>query len=112
MIKSPLRYPGGKSRGVKFLAEFIPHYQEFREVFFGGGSLSFYCIQKHQEKEVLYVASDLNYELYCFWSQLKDNGEELISEIQKIYDYYKPKQDGKLLFNTLVERRNQNLTEL
>ena len=35
MIKSPLRYPGGKSRGVKFLAEFIPPYQTFREVFFG-----------------------------------------------------------------------------
>jgi DNA adenine methylase len=110
MIKSPLRYPGGKSRGVKFLAAFIPHYKEFREVFFGGGSLSFYCIQKHTEAQ--YVASDLNYELYCFWLQLKDNGAELIGEIQKVYDQYKTAMDGKLLFNTLVERRNNNLTEL
>src|SRR4051794_20586233 len=112
MIKSPLRYPGGKSRGVKFLAKFIPHYKEFREVFFGGGSLSFYCIQKHQEKEVQYVASDLNYELYCFWLQLKDNGVEVIGEIQNIYDQYKRVKDGKPLFNTLVERRSSNLTEL
>jgi len=110
MIKSPLRYPGGKSRGVKFLAEFIPPYKMFREVFFGGGSLSFYCIQK--DKEAQYVASDLNYELYCFWSQLKDNGEELINEIQKIYDDYKLVHNGKLLFNTLVERRNNDLSEL
>ncbi|TKK71606.1 DNA adenine methylase [Ilyomonas limi] len=110
MIKSPLRYPGGKSRGVKFLAEFIPPYKSFREVFFGGGSLSFYCIQQY--KDAQYSASDLNYELYCFWSQLKDKGVELINEIQKIYNQYKTDSNGKLLFNMLVERRNNNLTEL
>src|SRR4051794_33280421 len=96
MIKSPLRYPGGKSRGVKFLGEFIPPYKEFREAFFGGGSLTFYCIQKHPQdpvdRDAHYTASDLNYELYCFWSQLKDNGAELIGEIQKVYDQYRTKQ--------------------
>jgi DNA adenine methylase len=110
MIKSPLRYPGGKSRGVKFLAAFIPAYKEFREVFFGGGSLSFYCVQQHTTAH--YYASDLNYELYCFWSQLKDNGATLIHEIQKIYDQWKVNTEGKVLFNTLVERRNNTLTEL
>lgn len=110
MIKSPLRYPGGKSRGVQFLAAFIPTYKTFREVFFGGGSLSFYQLQKH--KEASYAASDLNYELYCFWSQLQTNGDILIEEIQKIYNEHKAASNGKLLFNTLVNRRNNHLTEL
>ncbi len=115
MVKSPLRYPGGKSRAVKFLHKFIPAYKEFREVFFGGGSLSFYEIQlfsKYPEKPV-YKASDLNYELYCFWSQLRTNSNQLIAEIQKIFDLYKTsEQTGRHLFETVVKRRNNNLTEL
>ncbi len=110
MIKSPLRYPGGKLRGVQFLAACTPPYKAFREVFFGGGSMSFYCIQQRQAAN--YEASDLNYELYCFWSQLRDNGEALIREIQEIYNRHKLAHDGKFLFNTLVERRTSNLTEL
>ena len=36
--KSPLRYPGGKSRAIKFLQDFFPKdFKEFREPFFGGG---------------------------------------------------------------------------
>ncbi len=107
MIKSPLRYPGGKSRAVKFLDQYIPEHKELREVFFGGGSLSFYCIQKFADKT--YMASDLNYELYCFWSQLKDNSAELIMSVQQVYD---TAEKGKQLFNEIVARRNDDLTEL
>jgi DNA adenine methylase len=118
MIKSPLRYPGGKSRGVKYLKSFLPDYSEFREVFFGGGSLTFYCIQQHPER--VYSASDLNYELYCFWSQLKCNSEKLIDGVQVIFDRYKKVQNdggnfsikGKELFCLLVSRRESNLSEL
>lgn len=118
MIKSPLRYPGGKSRGVDFLSNFIPPFQEFREVFFGGGSLSFYAIQHFKNKK--FSASDLNFELHCFWTQLRDNSDELIKGVQEIYDFYKKAQlngddsydDGKDLFALLVERRNNDLTEL
>lgn len=31
MIKSPLRYPGGKSRAVKIISPIIPEFKEFRE---------------------------------------------------------------------------------
>lgn len=114
LIKSPLRYPGGKSRAVQFLSDFIPPFDEFREVFFGGGSLTFYCIQKFTDKK--FTASDLNYELHCFWSQLKSNSRGLVKEVQKVYNKYKTDEhegaDGKKLFNKLVERRNSNLTEL
>ena len=115
MEKSPLRYPGGKSRAVEFLSNFIPEFSEMREVFFGGGSLSFYYVQKFGDRK--YLASDLNFELYCFWSQLKDNSKELIEGVQCLYDQYKDAGDandenGRKLFDLLVSRRNENITEI
>ena len=41
--KTPLRYPGGKSRALSKLFQFIPDlkdYTEFREPFLGGGSVA------------------------------------------------------------------------
>ena len=113
MIKSPLRYPGGKSRAVKFLSGFIPPFNEFREVFFGGGSLSFYLLQQYPDKK--FIASDLNYELYCFWQQLKENKNDVVHGVQHIYDLHKAEKgnkSGKNLFNQLVARRNDDLTEV
>jgi DNA adenine methylase len=43
MIKSPLRYPGGKSRAVKLISALIPEFDEFREPFLGGGSVFIYA---------------------------------------------------------------------
>jgi DNA adenine methylase len=39
MIKSPLRYPGGKSRAVDLISSLIPDFDDYREPFLGGGSL-------------------------------------------------------------------------
>lgn len=35
LIKTPLRYPGGKSRLVKYLKDYLPNseWNEYREVF-------------------------------------------------------------------------------
>lgn len=107
MIKSPLRYPGGKSRAVKYLYQFIPPYQEFREPFLGGGSLSFYCVQKRNEEK--YYASDINYELYCFWKSLRENRDKLLGEILKIKKRY---SDGRKLFRDILERRDDELSDL
>ena len=41
-LKTPLRYPGGKSRATKKMAQYFPDfrdYTEFRESFLGGLSL-------------------------------------------------------------------------
>lgn len=111
MLKSPLRYPGGKSRGVKFINNFLPEYREMREVFFGGGSLSFYCAQVFPDRK--YTASDLNYELYSFWQQLKEDKHGLINGVQALYNQYKSERtNGKSLFQLIVNRRNDMLTEL
>ena len=110
IYKSPLRYPGGKSRAVRFLNEFIPAYTEFREPFFGGGSLGIYLLQKREK--ALYKASDINFELYCFWTQLQINKLALISGVQQVYNDCQSDKNGKHLFNTLLERRQNTLSDL
>jgi DNA adenine methylase len=45
-IKSPLRYPGGKSRAVKIISKYIPKgTKELCSPFFGGGSFEIFCAQ-------------------------------------------------------------------
>ncbi len=50
MIKSPLRYPGGKSKAIKQISKLIPQFDEFREPFVGGGSVFIYLKQKYPHK--------------------------------------------------------------
>jgi DNA adenine methylase len=107
MIKSPLRYPGGKSRAVKFLAQFIPKYREYREPFLGGGSVLFYALQKNPQAK--YWANDLNYDLYCFWKMLKDFPVDVITEIRRIKQ---SENDGRNLFNRLVNKRQNEMNDL
>ena len=40
-LKTPLRYPGGKSKAVKTLSKWYPeNISEYREPFIGGGSIA------------------------------------------------------------------------
>lgn len=106
MIKSPLRYPGGKSRAVGYLYKFIPQYEELREPFLGGGSFSFYCVQKNPYAK--YYAGDINYDLYCLWKELGSNKDGLIGEILRVKEKY---ANGRELFRELVAKRKQPLSD-
>lgn len=79
MIKSPLRYPGGKSRSVEKISACIPYYEEFREAFAGGASVFIY--QKQCEPNKSYWINDLYYELFCFWKETALNVEEVKKQI-------------------------------
>ena len=106
-LKSPLRYPGGKSRAIKTLAPFFPReFSEFREPFFGGGSVGLFLAQTRRLKRVL--ANDLNYDLFCFWQVLKTRENELIAEISRVKNAHK---NGRELYEMLLLRRGENLSE-
>ena len=46
-VKSLLRYPGGKTRAIKYLDPFVPNgTKELCSPFFGGGSFEFHLISK------------------------------------------------------------------
>ena len=98
MIKSPLRYPGGKSRAIKFIAPLIPEFDEFREPFVGGGSVFVYLKQKFPNKK--FWINDIYENLYHFWKQAQQNPDELIHQIQYWRDNFKV---GKELHKYLLE---------
>ncbi len=97
ILKSPLRYPGGKSKAVKNILPLIPYFEEYREPFVGGGSVFLSLLQKYPEKK--YWINDLYLDLFSFWSILKDNSESLIYEVQKIFDKRSNFEDGRPLYD-------------
>jgi DNA adenine methylase len=100
MIKSPLRYPGGKSRAVELIVSYLPEFDEFREPFLGGGSVFIYIKQKYPNK--IFWGNDLYLELFKFWEYTQKDVETLIN---KIYEWRKHFDIGKELFRFL----NQNI---
>ena len=98
MIKSPLRYPGGKSKAIKYIAPLIPDFDEFREPFVGGGSVFVYLKQKFPNKK--FWINDIYENLYHFWKELQQNPEKLIQQIQYWKDNSKV---GKDLHKHLIE---------
>jgi DNA adenine methylase len=102
MIKSPLRYPGGKSRAVKIMSKFVPEFDEYREPLVGGGSYFIYLKQKYPEKS--YWINDLYEPLYHFWLESKNNIDVLLNHINKLKDGFdKGKDLHKYLQNKISE---------
>lgn len=106
--KSPLRYPGGKSRAIKFLQDFFPkNFKEFREPFFGGGSVGLYLAQTHTNAN--FFVNDLNYDVYCFWQTLKVDSNNLIANVERVKTNC---NNGRDLYTEILHRRQQNLSPL
>ncbi|MDJ0724610.1 MAG: DNA adenine methylase [Prochloraceae cyanobacterium] len=110
LIKSPLRYPGGKSRAIAKIARYLPHnlseYSEYREPFVGGGSVFIYLKQKYPHLKIW--INDLNPELYLFWQIASSNLKELVARVREIKAKY---SDGKELFRELTTVDLESLSE-
>ena len=77
-LKTPLRYPGGKSRACAKIESYFPDlskYKEYREPFLGGGSVALYVTQKFPHLKVW--VSDLYEPLINFWQVLQREGNTL-----------------------------------
>lgn len=98
MIKSPLRYPGGKSKAIDSISKLIPDFREFREPFVGGGSVFVYLKQKYPSK--YFWINDIYRNLYHFWNECKENPKELIDSIFEFRTNY---SDGKELYRFLLD---------
>ena len=74
-LKTPLRYPGGKSRACTKLALHFPdlkQYTEYREPFVGGGSVALYVSKMYPHLDIW--VNDLYRPLAIFWQQLQHDG--------------------------------------
>ena len=71
-LKTPLRYPGGKSRACVKMDPYFPdlrNYDEFREPFLGGGSVAIHITKKYPNLNIW--VNDLYEPLVNFWQVLQ-----------------------------------------
>ena len=111
MIKSPLRYPGGKARAIQKIIQHLPNEfdenWEYREPFVGGGSLFIYLKQKYPKLKTW--INDLNPELYYFWKVAQSDLDQLISEVRQVK---RNCTDGQGLFRECLQVNVERLSEL
>lgn len=103
-IKSPLRYPGGKTRALPQIFPLIPKFKEYREPFIGGGSV-FFALKQRVENDIIFKINDFNYDLYCFWKIARDKNKELVKSVQKVKD---EETDGRELCKYYRENLGEN----
>lgn len=88
MIKSPLRYPGGKSRAVSIISKYIPKdTTQLCSPFFGGGSLELACAQNG----IRVHGYDSFGPLVDFWQFLLTNPKKLAVNVEKFRPLKKEK---------------------
>lgn len=103
VIKSPLRYPGGKSRLVKTLAQHVPCLMsEYREPFVGAGHFMFYIRQHFPDVKVW--INDINPDLIAFWKEVQRDSESLANEIRPFLSV----DDQRGLYRFLIAQQNLN----
>lgn len=84
-LKTFLRYPGGKSRAIDKMFKYLPdmtNYDEFREPFLGGGSVSIAMTKRYPNMNIW--VNDLYEPLYNLYTQLQKDGDNLYTEIRNL----------------------------
>ena len=97
--KTPLRYPGGKSRALSKLFQFIPNlsdYNEYREPFLGGGSVAIEVSKRYPHLKMW--VNDLYEPLYNFWREIQDNGEQVKNILLQLKQRHPDPSSAKQLF--------------
>ena len=97
--KTPLRYPGGKSRACTKIGQFLPNmhsYKEFREPFLGGGSVAIYLTKMYPSLNIW--VNDLYEPLINFWKEIQHSGQELYDALSYLKNKYPNRDLAKGLF--------------
>ena len=97
--KTPLRYPGGKSRACTKIGQFLPNmysYKEFREPFLGGGSVAIYLTKMYPSLSIW--VNDLYEPLVNFWKEIQHSGEELYTTLSDLKIKHPSPDSAKGLF--------------
>jgi DNA adenine methylase len=82
IVKSPLRYPGGKYRAIKLITRLIPAgVTELVSPFFGGGSIELNCAANG----IRVYGYDSFKPLVAFWKLLQTDPQRLAEQVQNHY---------------------------
>ena len=110
-LKTPLRYPGGKSRALANLFRFLPDLSqatEYREPFLGGGSVAIEIGKRYPNLDIW--VNDLYQPLYNFWRELQENGREMRDQLVQLKYRHPEPVSAKLLFLDAKEKLNDDST--
>ena len=102
--KTPLRYPGGKSRACIKMDQYFPdlrNYVEFREPFLGGGSVALHVAKKYPHLKI--TVNDLYEPLVNFWQQLQMFGDELQKKLSDYKSTHPDPESARELFTNSKE---------
>lgn len=75
-MKAVLKYPGAKWKIAKWIVENIPEHHIYVEPYFGSGAIFFNKAPCYNE-----ILNDLDDDVYIFFKVLRENGEELVRQI-------------------------------
>ena len=106
-LKTPLRYPGGKSRACTKMGQFFPdlrEYVEYREPFLGGGSVAIHVTKLYPHLKI--TVNDLYEPLINFWSNLQMFGTELYTELKNLKIAHCNQDSARCLFDVMKEAIN------
>ena len=109
-MKSPLRYPGGKTRACAKLYDIFTYnfdhknYNTLMSPFVGGGSFELHMFNKHAFK---IMANDKFKPLYSFWNACKNNKSDLCAKIQKEFDSEISKNDFTNMRKCIMESADE-----
>ena len=113
-LKTPLRYPGGKSRACEKMGPYFPDlrdYKEFREPFLGGGSVAIYITKRYPNLDIW--VNDLYEPLVNFWQQLQIFGEDMKDRLVELKTANNTPELAKDLFLSSKEKINdQNVPSI
>jgi site-specific DNA-adenine methylase len=107
--KTPLRYPGGKSRACVKMDPFFPDlrdYEEFREPFLGGGSVAIHVAKKYPNLKIW--VNDLYEPLVNFWQQLQMFGVDMKDSLTHLKTYHNTEDRARKLFLDSKQVLNDN----
>ena len=106
-LKTPLRYPGGKSRACKKMDPYFPdlrNYVEFREPFLGCGSVALHISKQYPHLKI--TVNDLYEPLVNFWQNLQMCGVELKDQLLELKSTHNEPVSARELFNSSKESIN------
>lgn len=97
--KTPLRYPGGKSRATQKMFAFLPDMDNitaYHEGFIGGGSVAIAFARLYPNIPIW--INDKYYPLFNFWTVLQSSSAELSERLLRLKEDHPNQEKAKELF--------------
>lgn len=93
MAQPVISYPGAKWRFYKYIKPYIPKdIKDWREPFFGGGSMSLSLADDPDFNVETMIVGDLAPEIWAFWTGCRDSAKDVVEICKDLFNKHCPTQ--------------------